>query len=296
MGDCLDLIEDQENVYDAIVMDPPYETALHGKSWDQTGISFSPLLWRKLFKVLKPGGFIAAFAAMRLYHRLATAAEDVGFNLYPFMTWKFDGGLCKPINVSELFDRDNVAHREIIGYKNGSGYTKANVDHGAQNRSTTRFPIYARHASQEAQDWRGHYYGVNALKPCMEPILLAQKPVVTKRAIDNIRLHGTGSLNLGALQEIHGCWPTTILEHKKAKKSDHGSNHVSVKPVGLLEDLCLLLCPANGKILDPFAGTGTTGIAARKRGFDCVLIEKDADMEAVLNRRVFDTTGRYSSA
>src|SRR6185437_10706000 len=118
-----------------------------GKGWDKTGIAFSNDLWGKLFAALKPGGFLAAFSIPRLYHRMAVAAEDAGFELYPFMVWKFDGGLPKPINLSELFDRDNLTEREIIGYRNGSGYTKANVDHGAQSRTHTQFPIYARHVS-----------------------------------------------------------------------------------------------------------------------------------------------------
>lgn len=286
IGNCLNVLKNHDIFYDAIIMDPPYEIGLHGKSWDKTGISFSTELWNLLFRVLKPGGFLAAFSAGRLYHRMAVAAEDAGFHLYPFLSWRFDGGLPKPINVAELFDRDNLIDREVIGYRNGSGFTKANVDHGAQARTHTKFPIYARHVSVEAQEWRGYYYGVNALKPCMEPILLAQKPVDKDRVIDNIREWRTGALNLGALEGRYGTWPDTLLEHKKARKADHQSNHPSVKPVTLMEDLCLLLCPTGGRILDPFAGTGSTGVAARNCGFNCVLIESNPEMETVIRRRI----------
>ena len=41
IGNCLDLIEHEENFYDAIVTDAPYSIALHGYAWDSTGISFS---------------------------------------------------------------------------------------------------------------------------------------------------------------------------------------------------------------------------------------------------------------
>jgi DNA modification methylase len=286
IGDCLDLINSTTDMYDAVITDPPYELSLHGKTWDHTGISFSSDLWFRLFSILKPGGFIGAFAAPRLYHHLAMAAETAGFDVYPFMTWKFDGGLPKPANVAELFDRDNVNDREIIGYRNGSGFTKANVDQGAQNRTTTKFPVYARHVSQEAQEWRGYFYGVGTLKPCMEAILIAQKPIQTRRAIDNIRQWRTGALNIGALKDRYGSWPTTMLTHKKARKADHQSSHPSVKPVPLMEDLCMLLCPTGGRIIDPFAGTGTTGVAARHMGFACTLIERDPKMEAVIRRRV----------
>lgn len=285
IGDCLQVLEGQDNTYDAIVTDPPYEIGLHGKKWDQTGITFSAALWSSLFRVLKPGGFIAAFAMPRLYHRLATAAEDAGFELYPPMQWKFDGGLPKPINLSELFDRDNIEEREVVGYRQGSGYTRANVAQGAQNRTHTQFPIYARHVSQEAQTWRGWFYGLNTLKPCLEPILIAQRPIETARMIDSVRQWGVGALNVDALKDKYGSWPTTILEHAKARKIDHQSNHVSVKPVGVMEDLCRLLCPPDGHILDPFAGTGTTGVAARNCGCNCTLIEKNPEMESIIRRR-----------
>jgi hypothetical protein len=157
IGNCLELIEPEENVYDAIVTDAPYSIALHGYDWDSTDISFSSELWSRLFRVLKPGGCIAFFAASRLYHRVGIACETAGFTLYPFLGWRFRDGLPKPINLAELFDRDNLAERDVIGLRRGSGFTQANVDHGAQNRSHVNFVEHARHVSPEAQDWRGYY-------------------------------------------------------------------------------------------------------------------------------------------
>lgn len=285
IGDCLDQIETESNVYDAIITDPPYAIALYGYEWD-SDISFSPALWERFMTVLKPGGYIAFFAAPRLYHRAAQAAENAGFEVLPFLAWRFREGLPKPINLSELFDRDNLEEREITGQRRGSGFTQANVDHGSQNRTHTMFNAYARHVSDEAQAWRGYYYGTNALKPCIEPILFVQKPIETRRMIDNIRLWGTGALNIGALNDQYRRWPSTLLTHRKTTKADHQSDHPSVKPVHLMEDLCVLLCPSGGRILDPFAGTGTSGIAAKKRGFDCVLIEQNEHMRWVIEDRM----------
>ena len=287
IGNCLDLIEPKENIFDAVVTDAPYSIALHGYDWDSTGISFSAALWDRLFRVLKPGAYVAFFAAQRLYHRVAVACETAGFTLYPFLGWRFRDGLPKPINLAELFDRDNLDERDIIGLRRGSGFTQANVDHGAQNRSHTNFAMHARHISPEAQDWRGYYYGVNALKPCLEPILLAQKPICTERVIDNVRMWGTGALNIGALQDRYGVWPSSIFPHRKAQKAEHQSDHPSVKPVPLMEDLCTLVCPGGGRILDPFAGTGSTGVAARNKNFDCVLIEENVAMRPIIEARLF---------
>jgi site-specific DNA-methyltransferase (adenine-specific) len=285
-GDCIDEIETEPNIYDAIVTDPPYAISLHGKDWDSTDISFSPVLWDRFMHTLKPGGYVAFFAASRLYHRAAQAAEDAGFIILPFLAWRFRDGLCKPINLSELFDRDNLIEREVIGSRRGSGFTQANVSQGAQSRTHTTFTAHARYVSQEAQDWRGYYYGLNTLKPSMEPILLVQKPIATERMIDNIRLWGTGALNIGALQDRYKFWPNTMFTHRKARKAEHQTEHPSVKPITLMEDICTLVCPRGGRILDAFGGTGTTGIAAKRQGFDCVLIEQDAAMCAVIEERI----------
>ena len=104
--------------------------------------------------------------------------------------------------------------------------------------------------------------------------------------IDNVRAWGCGVLNIGALQDRYDEWPSNILTHRKADKSEHLSDHPCVKPVSLIQDLCLLVCPAGGRILDPFGGTGTTAIAARACGFDCVLIEQDPTMERVIRERL----------
>lgn len=60
----------------------------------------------------------------------------------------------------------------------------------------------------------------------------------------------------------------------KANKAERmGSQHPTVKPIALLRWLARLITPPGGRILDPFAGTGTTGAAARAEGFDFTGIE-----------------------
>lgn len=64
----------------------------------------------------------------------------------------------------------------------------------------------------------------------------------------------------------------------KADKLDRaGSKHPTVKPVDLMQYLCRLITPPGGIVLDPFAGSGSTGEAAWREGFRCVLIEREAD-------------------
>jgi site-specific DNA-methyltransferase (adenine-specific) len=52
--------------------------------------------------------------------------------------------------------------------------------------------------------------------------------------------------------------------------------------------LCRLVTPPNGIILDPFAGSGTTGVAALLEGRRCILIEKDPHYCDVIRKRIAD--------
>lgn len=63
------------------------------------------------------------------------------------------------------------------------------------------------------------------------------------------------------------------------------SKHPTVKPVALMQWLVRLVTPPGGLVLDPFAGTGTTGLAALREGFRAVLIEREAEYQGDIIRR-----------
>ena len=64
----------------------------------------------------------------------------------------------------------------------------------------------------------------------------------------------------------------------KADEVDRfGSRHPTVKPVDLMQYLCRLVTPPGGLVLDPFAGSGTTGEAAWREGFRALLFERESD-------------------
>lgn len=54
-----------------------------------------------------------------------------------------------------------------------------------------------------------------------------------------------------------------------------GTGHPTEKPAGILEPLITYGCPPDGLVLDPFAGSGSTGAAAKALGMHAVLIEAD---------------------
>lgn len=74
-------------------------------------------------------------------------------------------------------------------------------------------------------------------------------------------------------------------------RSEHGrADHPTQKPTAILRPLIEYSTPLGGVVLDPFAGAGSTGVAAREIGRDSFLIEVDADYHAAAERRLAQET------
>jgi site-specific DNA-methyltransferase (adenine-specific) len=74
----------------------------------------------------------------------------------------------------------------------------------------------------------------------------------------------------------------------KASKAERGegNRHPTVKPVDLMRYLCRLVTPPGGRVLDPFTGSGSTGVAALKEGFRFVGIEQSEEYCEIAARRL----------
>lgn len=103
-GDCIETMNQMESEsVSAIVTDPPYGLGFMGKKWD--GLPPS-LEWAEAcYRVLKPGGHIAAFGGTRTWHRLAVAIEDAGFEMRDSLAWLYGSGFPKSMNVGKAIDK-----------------------------------------------------------------------------------------------------------------------------------------------------------------------------------------------
>ena len=180
-GDCIETMNAMppESI-DAIVTDPPYGLGFMGKKWD--GLPPS-LEWAEAcYRVLKPGGHIAAFGGTRTWHRLAVAIEDAGFEMRDSLAWLYGSGFPKSHDVGKAIDKLAGATREVVGTKLGQpGYSLAPSTGGNLYEGSfggTGDPIQEAQitapATPEAARWDG--WGT-ALKPAFEPIVLARKPL-----------------------------------------------------------------------------------------------------------------------
>ena len=64
------------------------------------------------------------------------------------------------------------------------------------------------------------------------------------------------------------------------------NTHPTVKPQELMKYLCRLVTPKGGVVLDPFMGSGSTGMAAKDEGFDFIGIEKEQEYFEIASARI----------
>lgn len=108
----------------------------------------------------------------------------------------------------------------------------------------------------------------------------------------NQSLHGGGIAHRTGGGFVDGGTAARFFYSAKADAADRcGSKHPTVKPIDLMAWLCRLVTPPGGVVLDPFAGSGSTGMACLREGFSCVLIEREAEYVADIRRRLDHVTG-----
>jgi site-specific DNA-methyltransferase (adenine-specific) len=176
---------------DSIVTDPPYGLSFMGKRWDYDVPSED--IWRECLRALKPGGHLLAFAGTRTQHRMAVRIEDAGFEIRDMIAWVYGSGFPKSLDVSKAIDKAAGAEREVVGHKavtcgTGEAFGKAV---GTGHKGTVVDITVP--ATPEAQQWQG--WGT-ALKPALEPITVARKPLGEKTVAANVLEHGTGAMNI----------------------------------------------------------------------------------------------------
>lgn len=315
-ADCLEASASlAENSISAIITDPPYNLisisqrygrlfarpakpgvfdrvskGFAGQAWD-TDIAFRVETWTAMLRVLKPGAFIACFGSPRTFHRMATAMEDAGFEIRDTLMWLYAQGFPKMQWLKPAFEPIVLARKPCEGSR------RANVEQwgvGMLNIDECRIPIEpgtkltggltssGKPTCDRSNEWH---------RPWMEDVEACA--IARDKAIDKVRkaeelgrypcnlLHdGSDELLelLGDKARFYVC--------PKARRGERKGDHPTQKPVELIRWLVRLLCPAGGTILDPFAGSGTTGEAAALEGRSAILIEREAKYISDIQQRL----------
>lgn len=180
LGDCLiKLKELEDNSIDAIVTDPPYGLSFMGKKWDYDVPQVE--VWQECLRVLKPGGYLLSFAGTRTQHRMAVNIEDAGFEIRDVIAWVYGSGFPKSLNIGKAVDKlqgKEVKTTYVPNHKNDK-YGK-----GMGGGVTDNTP-----SDNEYNGWG------TALKPALEPITVARKPIEGTVA-ENCLKWGVGGINI----------------------------------------------------------------------------------------------------
>ena len=113
-------------------------------------------------------------------------------------------------------------------------------------------------------------------KPIMRKGLLKKKGGSSEAAIYN------NYKTVKSENDIY--YPTSIIEFSNAAQAE--KNHPTQKPVALFEYLIRTYSNPGDLVLDPFAGSGTTAVAAHNTARNFIAIEKDANYFQVAQRQI----------
>lgn len=268
--DALDLTRQlPTNSIDLVLTDPPYFLDKMDNTWDsntvakvtQTGIvkSMPPGMkfskqqgfdfydWfykvsTELIRIIKPGGFFFSFSSPRLYHRLVSAIDDSGFWIRDSFVWIYPHSQPKAMSLNHFIDKLDIEEKE-----------KSNLSRMLNNWKTPQ------------------------IKSCFEPIVMAQKPT-EGTFLENFLKYKTGLVNT-SVKIGNGLFPSNVVETEESgayidnyfliskpsiKEKGEYNNHKTVKPLQLCEYIVnLTTYDDNSIVFDPFAGSGTTLLAAK---------------------------------
>ena len=198
LGDCLDRLREMpDNSVDSVVTDPPYGLSFMGKKWDYDVPSEE--IWRECLRVLKPGGHLLAFAGTRTQHRMAVRIEDAGFEIRDMIAWVYASGFPKSLDVSKAIDKASGFEGRVVG--RATSWNKPDSVEGNTARMNVSPGEYdIKELSPTAKQWQG--WGT-ALKPALEPITVARKPLGEKTVAANVLAHGTGGINVDGCRVPH---------------------------------------------------------------------------------------------
>ena len=279
---CYGLSPLSDSSVDALITDPPYGISYQNHAWDKALPQRQ--IWEDSLRVLKSGSFGLVFSSVRLMHRLMVDLEDSGFIIKDVLFWAYLNGMPKSRDVALDIDKELGVESNIIGkYDYVQGYKKG----GAENYYSDNERLKYEPSSDLGIKYKGAGLG---LKPAYEPIILVQKPIEKGLTVaQNMIKYGTGALNMEQTRipyaegegkvghnphpngrvsanilrtdELQDGYDKFFAVPKVRQNADSFNHHPTLKPVELMQHIVKLLSFENQIILDPFMGSGSTGVA-----------------------------------
>ena len=306
-GDCIEQMQkliDEGVQVESVVTDPPYELGFMGKSWDASGIAFDKKTWELAFELLNPGGYLLAFSASRNYHRMAVAVEDAGFEIRDQIMWIYGSGFPKSLNLGDGWGTAlKPAHEPIVmARKFIEGTNKNNREKYGTGGINIDGCRVGKEILEEQIAGRSNKIGTFERKNMITPKREGRYPAnVMHDGLDEgwARFfycpktakseRNQGLVEFDDKQYSHDGRKKSIENPYQRNKSISKNSHPTVKPFELMKYLCRLVTPKGGTVLDPFMGSGSTGMAAKDEGFNFIGIEREKEYFKISEQRIKTT-------
>ncbi|HAX76458.1 MAG TPA: site-specific DNA-methyltransferase [Cyanobacteria bacterium UBA11372] len=289
VGDCREVMKTlPENYVSACITDPPYNYEFIGHKWDNSEIQrriekVNAKENKTLVKNIPYGSGLAGGVRNEQWYK---RNRD---NILDYEKWCFEWGeqlfrICKPGATVLVFNSTRtVAHvqvalesagfyaRDILVYKRSSGIPKGvNIKQQLE-----------KNGYENPERWDGWH---SCLRNEWEAICVLQKPLVNNY-METLLNYGTG---LFYTKDGFGGFQSNILEGIQRDKNEEFNVHCTVKPLALMRKLVEIFAPRleNSILIDPFAGSGTTLVAAKEFGINYIGIEIVPDYIEIINKRL----------
>ena len=252
------------------------------KQWDGWGTALKPA-WEPIVLARKP---LSEFNIAKNVLKHSTGAINVDESRIPTDELK-SGDYCRK-HVDSIYNEGTSGLTRSFTYDGTKGRWPANLVHDGSPEVLEEF---ARYGTSDS----GHDTGKRGTGGICNK----------SRGIPCGPQHGDSGTparyfaSLGYSEEDDSFWNSEEARRffytAKAPADERmGVNHPTVKPIALMKWLCKLVTPPGGIVLDPFAGSGTTGIAAKICGFNAILIEMEAEHIEMIHTRL-NYKGKKSS-
>jgi len=294
LGDALKILpEIESNSIDLVLTDPPYFLDKMDNSWDPEKVStitdychvvksLPPGMkfdkeqgkrfyeWyckisKEIYRVLKPGGFFFSFSSPRLYHRAVCAIDDAGFLIRDCFIWLYTQNQPKAMSLNHFIEKGSFDKK-----------TKKEI-------------------KEKLKGWK-----TPQIKSCFEPIVMAQKRY-EKTLLHNMIKYNVGLINTN-VRIGNGMFPANVITTQKIneaidkcfllpkpdkKEKGEFNIHKTVKPLAICEYIIALTTFSEDAIvLDPFIGSGTTAVAAKKLGRKFIGIDINREYIEIAQKRL----------
>jgi DNA modification methylase len=265
-GDSKEVLKEiADNSVDMLCTDPPYGYSFMNKGWDK--VLPDPEIWRECLRVLKPGSFICVMASPRtdVLWRISRDLEEAGFDIaFSNIEWIYHGGFPKASDTSKMLEKRGAPEDLISKY--------AGAKMGNQMKPSREIIIVGMKPFSEGS-YIDHLLNFEALPDNIKMTYpLIQTPKPSKKEKD-FGLSGEATTNRQkghGIDRICGNCGVSMLKPQDCNCEEpdwitppRKNIHPTVKPIKLMSYLITLFTRPGDWVLDPFGGSGTTGLACK---------------------------------